>query len=86
MVTVDGNNHLNMAVNSRAVGSGAAWRRSPHQKSAKRKKKKEKEKEERRGKERERRARKKDVLWPPHGTVKIKDKEEKAKDKEWSDM
>ena len=48
-------------VSYRAVGSGAAWRRSPHQKSAGRQREKEekggkKEKREEKKKERERRA------------------------------
>ena len=56
---------------SRPVGSGAAWRRSPHQKSAgreregrERRKEREKRRKKRRekGKKRERRVREKDVL------------------------
>ena len=52
----------------RPVGSGAAWRRLPHQKSAGRKREKEEREEKgegkrRKRKEREREARAKDVLW-----------------------
>ena len=68
----------------RPVGSGAAWRRSPHQKFAgrgkkgregrkERKKKEEKEKRGEKGKERERRAREKDVLIPYNCQKIIKD-------------